>query len=121
MERTRIPEECDQVIGNLTEWLTARGLQVHLSFDLQSARKELADPNGCPCPYHGTADCSCQYIVMLVSRDGLPPISIVAHGYEDHTYLTAVPDATAPVDPVTLETVEASVSRLVSPMHPPQA
>jgi hypothetical protein len=33
------------------------------SFDLRSA---LAAHPGCACPYHGTEQCTCQYIVLLV-------------------------------------------------------
>lgn len=119
METARIPERCDHVVAGLTESLIAQGLQVHLSFDLQSARRELADPADCPCPYHGTADCSCQYIVMLVSREGVPPISIVAHGHEDLTHLSvSLPDSTS-VDTAALEAVDAVVSRLASSTNPP--
>lgn len=114
MEKARIPEQCDRVVGYLTEALTTLGLQVHLSFNLQSARRELANPDGCPCPYHGTVDCSCQYIVMLVSREGFPPISIVAHGHEDQTHLTfSLPDS-ARADQATIEAVGGIVSGLVS-------
>lgn len=118
MEKTMIPEECGDVVENLTDSLTAQGFGVHLSFDLQSARRELADPDGCPCPYHGTADCSCQYIVLLVGREGLPPISIVAHGHEERTHLSVSPPAAVPADRITLDAVEAAVSDLLSRTNP---
>ncbi len=46
-----------------TEVMTRRGLQVMRSFDLRTARRAQGD---CLCPYHGTADCTCQFVVLLV-------------------------------------------------------
>jgi hypothetical protein len=114
MDEILIPKPCDDVVGHLTDSLTERGLDVHLSFDLQSARRELANPEGCPCPYHGTVDCSCQYIVVLAGRPGLRPVSIVAHGHEDQTRISLDPGNSDPADQATIEAVGAVLSSLVS-------
>jgi hypothetical protein len=53
-------EEAAQVA---TDLLSARGFQVFRSFDLQAAR---AAASPCSCPHHGTARCSCAYLVLLV-------------------------------------------------------
>lgn len=47
----------------VTETLTRRGFRVVRSFDLRSA---LAAHVGCECPQHGTAKCTCQFVVLLV-------------------------------------------------------
>ena len=53
----------DDVIAAITATLAARGYRVVCSFDLQSARIHHA--KGCPCPHHGTLQCTCQYVVLL--------------------------------------------------------
>lgn len=64
-----------------TEALTRRGLRVVRSFDLRSAMATHAD---CECPHHGTAQCTCQFVVLLVYGDpstvpGGAPVVITAH------------------------------------------
>ena len=50
----------------VTEALTRRGFRVVRSFDLRSAMAAHAD---CECPHHGTAQCTCQFVVLLVYGD----------------------------------------------------
>jgi hypothetical protein len=72
-----------------TEALTRRGFRVVRSFDLRSAMATHAD---CECPHHGTAQCTCQFVVLLVYGDpstepalslskgsGGAPVVITAH------------------------------------------
>jgi hypothetical protein len=49
-----------------TETLTRRGFRVVRSFDLRSA---MAAHSDCECPHHGTAKCTCQFVVLLVYGD----------------------------------------------------
>ncbi len=72
--------------------LAAVDLEVQRSFDLQAAR---ANHAGCTCPRHGTVECTCQMVVLLVyelGRDQLPA-TLVAHGLEGiiHFALVDVP------------------------------
>lgn len=84
----KVAAECDQVTSQLVERLLAAGLHVTRSFDLQSARQALRDPAGCPCPHHGTAECTCQYMVLLVDDGAGLPLTIVAHGHDQETHLS---------------------------------
>ena len=64
-----------------TEALTRRGFRVVRSFDLRSAMTTHAD---CECPHHGTAQCTCQFVVLLAYGDpstgsGGAPVVITAH------------------------------------------
>ena len=64
-----------------TEALTRRGLRVVRSFDLRSAMATHAD---CECHHHGTAQCACQFVVLLVYGDastvpGGAPVVVTAH------------------------------------------
>ena len=59
-----------------TEALTRRGFRVVRSFDLRSAMTAHAD---CECPHHGTAQCTCQFVVLLVYGESGAPAVITAH------------------------------------------
>ncbi len=85
-----IPLPCSQLVHRLNEALREVGLDVSRSFDLQSAREALVEPESCPCPYHGTSQCTCQYVVLQVSRGGGIPFTVVAHGYGEKTEVTLV-------------------------------
>ena len=70
------------------QWATQRmlraGLPVQRSFDLRAARETHPD---CPCPYHGTADCTCQFIVLLVYPDvDGPPVTLMVHSLDKHSW-----------------------------------
>ena len=73
-----------------TEGLTRRGLQVVRSFDLRTAREAHSD---CACPYHGTAECTCQYVVLLVydASGGLAVLTL--HGRDAQSRAQIVRDA----------------------------
>ena len=75
--------------------LIARGFQVELTFDLHAARMSQVD---CPCPYHGTGDCTCQMVVLLIHRPKALPVTIVVHGHDDRTSLSLVDMANQSTD-----------------------
>jgi hypothetical protein len=96
---------CDDAADHLSKTLRDMGFEVVRSFDLQTARRGLRDPDGCSCPNHGTSRCDCQYVVLLVSGRGGEPVTIVAHGYDDQTLLSVHPQ----VFDVDAREVEAAV------------
>ena len=59
-----------------TAALNRHGFRVVRSFDLRSALSTHAD---CACPYHGTAQCNCQFVVLLVYSEASDPIVVTAH------------------------------------------
>lgn len=63
------------------------GLQVVRSFDLKVAR---AAHVGCTCPHHGTEQCDCQMVVLLVYGQDGPPVTLVAHGHDGQTHIALV-------------------------------
>jgi len=92
----------DEVIEAVTATLSQCGYRVVRSFDLQSGRANHIED--CPCPHHGTAHCTCQYVVLLVyplTRAGRPkaaglanpPRVLTAHTYEQTTRVTFHRDA----------------------------
>jgi uncharacterized Zn finger protein len=64
------------------------GFQVMQTFDLQTAR---TGHSFCTCPHHGTGQCDCQMVVLLVFDSEYPPASVVAHGQDGQTWFMLVP------------------------------
>ncbi len=86
--------------------LTRRGLYVMRSFDLQSA---LSAHGGCECPHHGTAQCNCQFVVLLVYGEAAEPVVLTTHSRDGQTQARLVHDATTIPDPRLAEDVLAAV------------
>ena len=84
----RLEHPGEQVIPQLIGALQRQGLQATISFDLRLARADHAD---CDCPYHGQAECTCQYAVLLVydpaQEDGTYR-TITLHGRDETVWLT---------------------------------
>jgi hypothetical protein len=67
--------------------LKLAGFQVIRSFDLKVARAAHID---CTCPYHGTDQCDCQMVVLLVYAQDEPPVTLVVHGYDGQAQIALV-------------------------------
>lgn len=104
-----LPLSTEVAVQQVTSRLEAAGLQVCRSFDLQSARNSLADPDGCTCPYHGTAKCDCQYVVLMVNLEGLDPVALEFHGHGQQTQLALVEVAGVHQDEATVNLVREVV------------
>ena len=98
----------EEIARLLSETLGKAGLNSFPSFDLRSARRSLLDPDCCPCPSHGSVDCSCQYIIYLVDDGVGQPLSVEIHGHDHQTFITVIPPVDGdPDDPSLQMTVEA--------------
>lgn len=75
----------DQALIWLKEKLAATSLRVVQTFDLHSARRGLED---CPCPHHGTEQCDCQMIVLLIYGNAAEPATLILHGNNGQTWLS---------------------------------
>ena len=80
-----LDQSCDQVLTWVKGQLTSTGFRVVQTFDLQVAR--LAHPD-CPCPHHGTDDCSCQMVVLLVYGKQDDPATLVIHGQDSRSWVS---------------------------------
>ena len=94
-----------------TETLTRRGFRVVRSFDLRSAMTTHAD---CECPHHGTAQCTCQFVVLLAYDDPSTgsegaPVVITAHSRDAQAQVQLVRDANSRPDPRLVEQVMAAL------------
>ena len=80
-----LDQPCDQVLTWVNQQLTSTGFRVVQTFDLQVAR--LAHPD-CPCPHHGTDDCNCQMVVLLVYGKQEDPATLVIHGQDSRSWVS---------------------------------
>ncbi len=90
-----IQADCEVATTQAAQILSSAGLQVVRSFDLRSARAAHAE---CTCPHHGTAQCTCQFVVLLVYGQGGAPVTLVAHGHDGQTSLSLVDTPQQPAD-----------------------
>ena len=86
----------DEAITWFTRHASRAGLRVVRTFDLQTARHDLAD---CPCPHHGTEHCDCQMAVLLVYGGYSRPVSMIAHSYDGKTRFSMVDNPQQRADP----------------------
>lgn len=77
----------DEVLPWLKQQLGRAGLRMMQTFDLNTARLSLED---CPCPHHGTDQCNCQMVVLLIYGNEQQPVSLILHGNGGQTWLSLV-------------------------------
>jgi len=80
-----LSENCKQVDGWVRARLSRASLRVVQTFDLQIAR--LAHPD-CSCPHHGTEQCNCQLVILLIYGKQEEPATLVIHGQDEKTWLS---------------------------------
>jgi hypothetical protein len=83
---------CEQTLPWVTQQLHQAGLRSVQTFDLHTAR---AASHDCECPHHGTDQCDCQMVVLLVYGKVEEPVTLILHGNDGTTWLSIV----APVKP----------------------
>jgi hypothetical protein len=103
-----LPEDTHQVVDLLTQELCKNEIQITRSFDLQATRAVHA---GCSCPHHGTKQCTCQLIVLLVSEWQNPPVTLVLEGRDGHTWVSLVVAPGEKVLPHILDLVRTTLLR----------
>jgi len=111
-----IRADCEEATAQATHLLSSASLQVVRSFDLRSARVAHAE---CTCPHHGTAECTCQFVVFLVYGQAGAPVTLVAHGHDGQTWLSLVDTPQQPADMRLAATIAQALSpaRLVPATH----
>lgn len=114
-----LPLPWSDVQAQLERAFSVVGLDSVQSFDLQSARESLLDPELCPCPYHTTTQCTCQYIVFIVRQKGKTPISLEVHGYDDSTYVSLVPTTGTNIDEGTMNLVRLAMDQVALAQESP--
>lgn len=88
-----VNHSCDEVLQWTMKQLSQVGLRAVQTFDLHTARLALHD---CPCPNHGTNECDCQMVVVLVYGSvedvstllNTSPVTLILHGNDGQTWLS---------------------------------
>jgi hypothetical protein len=102
---------CDDALKQLTQSLTSGGLHVMETFDLHSARLGLAD---CACPHHGTAECDCQMIVLMIYGKAVQPATLILHGNDGQTWFSLVNNPAQQADAAIQAAMDAAVKAIRS-------
>lgn len=99
----------DIAINLVMQQVISLGFQASTTFDLQEARHAHAN---CACPHHGTEQCDCQLVVILIYGHAPRPATLIAHGHENKTWFSLV-DSFLPHSSQHLETL---LLRTLSPL-----
>ena len=69
----------------VSQQLKEVGLRTVQTFDLHSA---ITGTRGCSCPNHGTEECDCQMVVLLVYGTEEEPVTLILHGNGTQTWFS---------------------------------
>lgn len=86
---------CDMALQAAKKKLVQSGLRALQTFDLHTARHIQHD---CPCPNHGTADCDCQMVVLMVYGETPEPATLILHGSDGQTRFSIADDPSQQAD-----------------------
>ncbi|MGZ9225286.1 MAG: hypothetical protein ACXW4M_06980 [Anaerolineales bacterium] len=86
---------CDLALQTAKKKLSQTGLRALQTFDLHTAR--LAQQE-CPCPNHGTEDCDCQMVVLMVYGETPEPATLILHGSDGQTRFSIADDPSQRAD-----------------------
>jgi hypothetical protein len=86
---------CDEALQWTKKQLLEAGLRPIQTFDLHTARLAMHD---CPCPNHGTGECDCQMVVLLVYGKVAEPATLILHGNDGQTWISIADDPRQRVD-----------------------
>jgi hypothetical protein len=76
---------CSEALFKVSQQLKEAGLRSVQTFDLHSA---MTGTHGCCCPNHGTEECDCQMVVLLVYGDTAEPVTLILHGNSKQTWIS---------------------------------
>lgn len=91
-----LEQPCNEAATWVIRQVSGAGLQALRTFDLQDARHDAAE---CPCPHHGTDQCDCQMVVLLIYGSDYQPASLVAHSHDGKTWFSLVDTPQQRADP----------------------
>jgi pyruvate/oxaloacetate carboxyltransferase len=100
-------QPCDDAVQDFVMRINRAGLYAIRTFDLHDTRDR---ETACSCPHHGTAQCDCQMVVILVYGEDDRPASVVVHGHNGQTWFSLV-ESLGTVNP----RLEAQICGILTP------
>ena len=97
---------CNMALQAAKNKLSQAGLRALQTFDLHTARHIQQD---CPCPNHGTADCDCQMVVLMVYGETPEPATLILHGSDGKTRFSIAEDPSQRADRKLIATIKQSL------------
>ena len=99
----------DEAVSRVKVVLNNTGLQVLVSFDSHHVREGSVPV---ACPHHGTSNCDCQIVILLVYDEGGQPATLMAYGQDGETWvsLAAAPGQRPPAR------LESKIAQALSPL-----
>lgn len=97
---------CAKALRMTKRRLLRAGLRVLQTFDLHAARMGMHE---CACPNHGTEDCDCQMVVLLVYGNAAQPVTLILHGNDGQTWLSIVDTPSQGAEPKLLAQIRAAL------------
>jgi len=97
---------CDKALQTAKKKLTLAGLRPLQTFDLHTARHSQHE---CACPNHGTEDCDCQLVVLMVYGESAEPVSLILHGNDGKTWFSIADSPRQRVDSKLITTIRQSL------------
>lgn len=76
---------CAEALPGVSKQLKEAGLRTVQTFDLHSA---MTNTHDCSCPNHGTEECDCQLVVLLVYGAATEPVTLILHGNSRQTWVS---------------------------------
>lgn len=76
---------CDETLQWAKHQLSLADLRTVQTFDLHAAR---AASHDCQCPNHGTDECDCQMVILLVYGIATEPETLILHGNNGQTWIS---------------------------------
>ena len=83
---------CDMALQAAKKKLSQGGLRALQTFDLHATRARHTQ-HDCPCPNHGTAECDCQMVVLMVYGETADPVTLILHGSDGQTSFSIADDS----------------------------
>jgi hypothetical protein len=101
-----VDRPCEETLQWLGNRLTPAGLRLLQTFDLHDAR---LGTQSCPCPHHGTTDCDCQMIVLLIYGEAAAPVTLMLHSHAGRTWISLVNNPAQRADASIRAAIEAAL------------
>jgi len=106
-----IDSPCDEALQWAKKQLSQAGLRSMQTFDLHTARLGLHD---CSCPNHGTEECDCQMIVLLVYGEAAEPATLTLHGNNGQAWISVTDNPLQQTDKKLITSIQRALDSQVS-------